>query len=215
MRKESITVLFLILMFFVSGCGRAEIGSSDASGQPFRQLSEQAETFLLENADSSLRAVIEIYGVEVTRLYFGKLKSDGAEEALLVCKIPDLPHVGGLDRTIIICCDIQDEKMYSLLDLPFDEVEIAKTETSEGIMRLLVIGTALSQGYASQWTGLYSVESGEWVLLQGWNAQSDVEEEIFYHLMGENLVGTAEYRLYEESVILEVLSWNPETGLFE
>lgn len=33
--------------------------------------------------------------------------------------------------------------------------------------------------------------------------------------MGENLVGTAEYRLYEESVILEVLRWNPETGLLE
>lgn len=42
----------------------------------------------------------------------------------------------GLNRTMIVCHDMQSGKMSSMPDFPFDEVEIAKRETSEGIMRL-------------------------------------------------------------------------------
>lgn len=119
--KKCVTRLLTLVVFtyFLCGCKRAE---SDSSEQLIVRLTEQARTYICENSDDALNTVIGENGIEISQILYGLLETDGEEEALLICKIPQMSHVGGLDRTIVVCYEMQSGRMHSLLDLPYDEL---------------------------------------------------------------------------------------------
>ena len=213
--KKCVTLLltFVLLTYFLCGCNQAE---PDASEQLLVQLAEQARTYICENVDDAMSAVIGENGVEIAQILYGRLTEDGEQEALLICKIPQMSHVGGLDRTIVVCYEMQSGEMHSLLDLPYDEVDIVCVENAEKALRLLAIGTGISQGYAFQNVVLYSMESDEWHPQPFATGQAaDSAEEVFYYSVGERLLCTPDYPMQQDSVITAELEWNPEKELFE
>lgn len=213
--KKYITRLlaFVLLTYFLCGCNQAE---PDSSEQLLVQLTEQVKTYICENMDDAMGAVIEENGVEIAQILYGRLTADGDEEALLICKIPRMSHVGGLDRTIVVCYEMQSGRMHSLLDLPYDELDIVCVENVEKILRLLTIGTGISQGYASQNVVLYFLESDEWHPQPFATEQAvDSADEVFYYSIGDRLLCTKDYPIQQDSVIKAVVEWNPEKELFE
>lgn len=213
--KKCVTrlLVFVLLTYFLCGCNRAE---PDSSGQLLVQLTEQAKTYICENMDDAMGAVIEENGVEIAQILHGRLTADGEEEALLICKIPQMPHVGGLDRTIVVCYETQSGEMHSLLDLPYDELEIVCVENADKALRLLTIGTGVSQGFAFQNVVLYSMESGEWCAQPFKTEQAaDAADEVFYYSVGDRLLCSPDYPMQQDSVVTVVLEWNPEGELFE
>ena len=136
--KKCVTRLLTLVVFtyFLCGCKRAE---SDSSEQLIVRLTEQARTYICENSDDALNTVIGENGIEISQILYGLLETDGEEEALLICKIPQMSHVGGLDRTIVVCYEMQSGRMHSLLDLPYDELDIVCVENVEKILRLLTM----------------------------------------------------------------------------
>ena len=213
--KKCVTVLLTIVMLtcFLCGCNRAE---PDTPKQLLVQLTEQAKTYICQNMDDAMGAVIEENGVEIAQILYGRLTADGEEETVLVCKIPKMSHVGGLDRTIVVCYEMQSGEMHSLLDLPYDELEIVCVENAERTLRLLAIGTGVSQGFAFQNVVLYSMESGEWCAQPFTTEQAaDSADEVFYYAVGERLLCTRDYPMQQDSVVMAVLEWNPEKELFE
>lgn len=213
--KKCVTRLLTLVVFtyFLCGCKRAE---SDSSEQLIVRLTEQARTYICENSDDALNTVIGENGIEISQILYGLLETDGEEEALLICKIPQMSHVGGLDRTIVVCYEMQSGRMHSLLDLPYDELDIVCVENVEKILRMLTIGTGISQGYASQNVVLYFLESDEWHPQPFATEQAvDSADEVFYYSIGDRLLCTKDYPIQQDSVIKAVVEWNPEKELFE
>ena len=213
--KKCVTVLltFVLFTYFLYGCNQAE---PDSPEPLLVQLTEQVKTYICENMDDATGAVIEENGIEIAQILYGRLAADGEQEALLICKIPQMSHVGGLDRTIVVCYEMQSGEMHSLLDLPYDELEIVCVENAEKALRLLTIGTGVSQGYVFQNVVLYSMESGEWCEQPFTVGQTDDSaDEVFYYSGGERLLCTPVYPMQQDSVVTTVLEWNPEKELFE
>lgn len=213
--KKCVTRLlaFVLLTYFLCGCNQAE---PDSSEQLLVQLTEQAKTYICENMDDAMGAVIEENGVEIAQILYGRLTADGEQEALLICKIPQMAHVGGLDRTIVVCYEMQSGEMHSPLDLPYDELDIVCVENAEKALRLLTIGTGVSQGFAFQNVVLYSMENNDWCAQPFTAGQAvDSADEVFYYPVGDRLLCTLDYPVQQDSVVMAVLEWNPEKELFE
>lgn len=213
--KKCVTrlLVFVLFTYFLCGCNRSE---PDLSEELLVQLTEQAKMYICENIDDAVSAVIDENGVEIAQILYGRLTTDGEEEALLICKIPQMSHVGGLDRTIVVCYEMQSGEMHSLLDLPYDELDIVCVENAEKALRLLAIGTGVSQGYAFQNVVLYSMESGEWCAQPFTTEQAaDSADEVFYYLVGDRVLCSPDYPMQQDSAVTAVLEWDPEKELFE
>lgn len=108
------------------------------------------------------RTKIDRYGV---KLYYGSFSHEAANEIFVVCKLLNMPHVGGLDRKAGILLDADTLQLVAYSEFPFDETVINCLQTSDGRSRILVLGTSVNQGMRAQRVYFYGIEGDQWVKL--------------------------------------------------
>ncbi|MBD5395113.1 MAG: hypothetical protein HDR71_12790 [Lachnospiraceae bacterium] len=206
--KNKITIVFLLLsVIFCAGCGAKKdtTAFSDLSRRIIKLVEENNEIFY--SAED----------IVIDSISYGSFSMQGANEALVLCKFLNMPHVGGLDRTAAVILSVDSMEMVSYNEFGADEVSMTCLKTNSGEVRIFFIGTSASTGMSGQSVKLFAIRDGKWEELP-LDALEELNEDCFCFMQGDNtLIFTANTGLAEltdSSEILAVYRWNPDTEQF-
>jgi len=97
-------------------------------------------------------------------VYPGSYTGDDAQELLCLISIKDVPHVAGMERTVLLLTDGAGEKALGQTTLAADRVEVALTE-SAGRSFPLVLGVSVQQGVYTYSLEMYEATDTGWAVL--------------------------------------------------
>lgn len=210
MRKRismfSIVILFLVIM--MTGCAEST-GTDDTyllSG-----LNDRVIEKVLENDESG--GTITTSDVVIDQTFYGSFSKPKTEEVLIVCRILNTPHVGGLDRKAIIILEIDSMDVVAYDEIPADKVWVDTLPMSDGQDRIIFSGKSTYQGISAQNVMYFCIQDGQWT-------ETPVEElttlgeNCFYFLTGDVMIVTSRSELTDTSDITAILAWNQDVGKF-
>ena len=195
--------------------GGGNISTAEAEGTDDTQLlsglnSRVIET-VLENDESE--GAITASDVVIDQTIYGSFSVPEAKEVLVICKILNMPHVGGLDRRAIIILEIDSMDVVAYTEIPADEVWVSTLSMSNGQDRIIFSGKTTYQGISSQDVMYFCLQDGQWteVPVDELKAQG---EKCFYYLTGDTMIVTSESELTDPSDITAILMWDRYAGEF-
>lgn len=144
------------------------------------------------------------------RIYYGHFSRSGAKELLLLCKILNLPHVAGLDKTTVLLLNADTLELTAYAEFSADHVTLEPVQTSAGVSRLLYIGTTIYQGIAAQEVQLWTIQNGQWEDHPIEYLETLSDDCFCFMGDGEIIVSSAADHAY----ITAILSWDPDAGQF-
>lgn len=240
MRKKLFGVLCSVILVF-SACGQ---GAEDAQGHsagedlPADTLFTGIESLAVETVMENSAIVTELKDggseIEIDKIYFGAFSRADANEVLVLCKMTNLPHVAGEDRTAVLLfsADSSAMKLTAFKEIPADEVSLSCLPAASGQRRLLCSASTTYQGVTGQSIFLLRYRDGQWED-EAVEALKDVkgldEDRLYYDgsaaTMGNYkgqlgfpaddhiiIASLDKNRSFEK--ILGVLVWEPETEKF-
>lgn len=157
--------------------------------------------------------IITASDVAIDKVYYGSFSQENANEILVLCKILNMPHVGGLDKTVgmVLTQDTLDVVAYE--EFPADRVEIDCFQMNNGKKRVLFIGTSTYQGISGQTIFLFDIQGSEWVQVPI-DALNSIEGEYFCVMGEDKLFVASEAEITSPSEIIMVLNWDAQAGEF-
>ena len=216
MSKRSIKlwlVLFLICISFlsVSACGTEE--DTDST------FSDKMVNLVMEN--SEVVSVLKEENIVVDKIFYGTFSKEGAREIFVTCKLLDMPHVGGLDRTAVILLNADTLDLVTYREFGADRLEISCFRTNSGYSRILVLGTSTYQGISTQQIGLFAIRGDEWEELSmdvletiPMEPRDSLGSEYFCFASENGLIVSYEYELTEPEEIIAILFWDSDMEQF-
>ncbi|MCM1345202.1 MAG: hypothetical protein NC246_15380, partial [Muribaculaceae bacterium] len=208
MRKKYVLAAMLAGTLFMSGCAESA-GTDDTN--PLSGLDSRVVETVLENEESG--DVVTASDVVIDQVFYGSFSKPETEEALVVCRILNTPHVGGLDRRAVIILDVGSMDVVAYDEISADEVWVSSLAMSNGQDRIIISAWSTYQGISTQNVMYFCIEDGQW-------AETSVEElglpgeSCFYFLAGDVMLVTSERELTGTSDITAVLTWDQELGKF-
>ncbi|MGN0471611.1 MAG: hypothetical protein ACI4F8_02075 [Lachnospiraceae bacterium] len=205
-----IAVMMVAVMLLISGCGASK---TDTQSDKTESLNDWAIKAVVENYSDG--DIIREYDIVVDRVYYGSFSQESADEILVLCKILDLPHVAGLDKTVGVLMDADSLDMIAYREFPADKVVVSRLQTGSGRSRILVSKTSASTGLWSQEIQLLAVEGSEWIEIpiDALDALNLGEKDICF--VEENqIIAISGYSFSGSGAIMEILTWNPEMEQF-
>lgn len=202
----SIVILFVVL--FVSGCAGTK-GTDDI--QLLSGLNDRVIETVLENDESG--GTIEPSDVIIDQTIYGSFSSPETEEVLVICKLLNTPHTGGLDRRAIIILEIDSMDVVAYDEIPADEVWVDTLPMSNGQDRIILSGKTTYQGISTQDIMYFCIQDGQWTEMEAEELRT-LGENCFYFLTGDVMIVTTARELTEPADITTVLTWNQDAGEF-
>ncbi len=215
-KKIAVTGVIILLMFALlysiiqKNVLENKSVQSGANSNLFSALSQLTSEIVLEN--SEIADEISLSDVVIDRIYHGSFSPKNASELFILCKIMNVPHAGGLDRTAGIVLSADTLELIAYKEFAADKVEISCLQNSDGINRILFIGTTTYQGISAQEISLLAVEGSQWRDIPI-SALEDREKEYFY-FMADNQILVATEPVLTPSALKAVLVWNPDSEEF-
>ncbi|MBQ7432712.1 MAG: hypothetical protein IJV50_04520 [Lachnospiraceae bacterium] len=211
MRKNKFLTAFFVLftLLWMSGCASIK---KDADTEVLSSMDSRMISKVMENYEDG---AIHAEDVAIDKIYYGAFSQTGRSELLVLCKILNMPHVGGLEQTVGVLLDSQSLEAVAYQEFPFDEVSINCVPASNGQSRILLIGTTISQGIPSQCVQLLGIEEGEWIEMPI-DALKTVgnDEELFCFWAEDRIIVSSQYKWTSPEEIIAILIWNPDTEQF-
>lgn len=174
--KLSIFILLLIYLVLLTSCslnkGKNSLNNSKGeyellSDRLQDQIDRKQDDYLNAVSDESLNELIKLDSIT-----YGSFTDIGVSEILGLFKFKDIPHVGGLDRTIAVIYDANTYKLKIQKTFVADNVFIQVLENNDQRHSLLYIGTVTYQGYTSYDAQLLQAKRDQWI-------SKDVSDERF------------------------------------
>ena len=151
--------------------------------------------------------------VVIDQMIYGSFSEPETEEVLVICKILNMPHVGGLDRRAIIILEIDSMDVVAYAEIPADEVWIDTLPMSNGQDRIVFSGKTTYQGISAQEIMYFCIQDGQWTQIPAEELQA-LGEDCFYYLAGDKMIVTSGKELADSSDIIAILTWNLDAGEF-
>jgi len=164
--KMSILILSLISLVLLTSCSLNKgTNSVDNSTGEYEQLSirlqnqidREQDDYLTEESSKPLNELIKLDSIT-----YGSFTDMEASEILVFFKFRDIPHVGGLDRTIAAIYDADTYKIKNQKTFVADNVFIQLLENYNQCYSILYIGTVTYQGYTNYDIQLLQVNTDGW-----------------------------------------------------
>ena len=151
--------------------------------------------------------------VVIDQMIYGSFSEPETEEVLVISKILNMPHVGGLDRRAIIILEIDSMDVVAYAEIPADEVWIDTLPMSNGQDRIVFSGKTTYQGISAQEIMYFCIQDGQWTPIPAEELEA-LGEDCFYYLAGDKMIVTSGKELADSSDIIAILTWNLDAGEF-
>lgn len=209
--KKRITILAAVILLAalpMIGCAGTK-GTGDT--QLLSGLNNRVIETVLENDESG--GDIEKSDVVIDQTIYGSFSEADKNEVLVICKISNTPHVGGLDRRAIIILEIETMDMVAYAEVPADEVWVDTLPMSNGQDRIIFSGKSTYQGISTQDVMYFCIQDGQWMEMPVKELEI-LGEDCFYYLTGDVMIVTTARELKDLSDITAILTWNQDAGEF-
>ncbi|MDE5892681.1 MAG: hypothetical protein K2H45_07155 [Acetatifactor sp.] len=207
-RVSIFSIIMLFLIIFMSGCAETE-GADDT--QLLSRLNNRVIKTVLENDESG--GTITTSNIVIDQAFCGSFSKPEAEEVLVVCRILDMPHVGGLDRRAIIILDADSMNVVAYNEILADEVWISRLPVSNGQDRIIFSAKSTYQGISTQNVMYFCIQNGQWTEIPVEELEA-LGEDSFCFLTGDVMIVTSNSELTDTSYITAILTWNQDVGKF-
>ena len=162
-RRESMMIKYIkfslgVILFglFLTACTPNTKNSIDLETTLFNQVDRSQEDYLEMMMDTDLSQLIELDSVQ-----FGAFTEVGLEEVLVIFKFLDVPHAGGLDRTLVLICDAKTFKVKLQHTFVADHVELHLMQRNDLRNEILYIGSTTYQGETVYGIERYDLSTGK------------------------------------------------------
>ena len=175
------------------------------------RLKDRVIETVLENDE--MGGAITASDVVMDQTIYGSFSDSETEEMLVICKILNMPHVGGLDRRAIIILGIDSMDVVAYTEIPADEVWVDTLPMSNGQDRIIFSGKSTYQGISAQDVMYFCIQDGQWTE----TPVGELEvygEDCFYYLTEDMMIVTSETELTGPSDITAILMWDRHAGEF-
>lgn len=166
---------------------------------------------VLENDESG--GTVEASDVAIEHIFYGSFSKTGAKEVLVVCRILNTPHTGGLGRRAIIILAVDSLDIVAYNEIPADEVWVDTLPMSNGQDRIIFSGKSTYQGISAQDIMYFYIQSGQWTEVPIEELEIFGENQ-FYFLAEDVMIVTSASRLTGSSDITAILTWDQNEGKF-
>ena len=166
---------------------------------------------VLKNGETG--SAVTASDVVIDQMIYGSFSEPETEEVLVICKILNMPHVGGLDRRAIIILEIDSMDVVAYAEIPADEVWIDTLPMSNGQDRIVFSGKTTYQGISAQEIMYFCIQDGQWTQIPAEELQA-LGEDCFYYLAGDKMIVISGKELADSSDIIAILTWNLDAGEF-
>lgn len=189
--KMSVFILVLISLMLLTSCSLIKITNSvnNSTGEYEllslrlqNQIDREQDDYLTAESDKHLDELIKLDSIT-----YGSFTDLEASEILVLFKFKDIPHVGGLDRTIAAIYDADTYKIKNQKTFIADNVFIQLLENYNQCASILYIGTVTYQGFTNYDIQLLQVNIDGWI-------PKDVSSEKF----------TNDYAFFYSDTVLQV-----------
>ena len=195
---------------FVVEAKEAEIKGTDDT-QLLSGLNNRVIETVLKNSETG--GAVTASDVVIDQMIYGSFSEPEAKEVLVICKILNMPHVGGLDRRAIIILETDSMNVVAYAEIPADEVWVDTLLMSNGQDRIIFSGKTTYQGISVQEIMYFCIQGEQWTVIPA-EEQEALGEECFYYLAGDKMIVTSGRELTDPSGIVAILTWNPDAGEF-
>ena len=207
-RIKIFAAVMMLAAFLMAGCA----GTKGAGGtQLMSGLNDRVIEMVLKNDE--LGGIIEKSDVVIDQIICGSFSKPEAKEALVICKILNTPHVGGLDRRAIFILEIDSMDVVAYTEIPADEVWVDTLPVSNGQDRIIFSGKSTYQGISTQDVMYFCIQDGQWTEMAAEELEA-LGEGCFYYLAGDKMIVTSGRELTDPSGIMAILTWNLDAGEF-
>ena len=201
-------VVILLVVFLMAGCaGTKGIGET----QLLSGLNNRVIETVLENDETE--GAITASDIVIDQTIYGSFSEPEAQEVLVICKILNMPHVGGLDRRALIILGIDSMDVVAYTEIPADEVWVDILPMSNGQDRIFFSGKSTYQGISAQDIMYFCIQDGQWTEVPVEELEA-LGEACFYYPTGDMMIVTSGTELTDPSNIVAILTWNQDAGEF-
>ena len=201
-------VIIVFALFVLTGC--AATAGSDGT-QILSGLNHRIIETVLENDESG--GTVEASDVVIEQTFYGSYSKPGVKEVLVVCKILNTPHTGGLGRRAIIILGVDSMDVVAYNEIPADEVWVDTLPMSNGQDRIIFSGKSTYQGISAQDVMYFCIQSGQWTEIPVEELEVFGENQ-FYFLTEDVMIVTSVSQLTGSSDITALLKWDQDEGRF-
>lgn len=205
---EMLTMFIVFALFVLNGCA-ATVGSDGT--QILSELNNRIIETVLENDESG--GTVEASDVVVEQTFYGSFSKPEVREVLVVCRILNTPHTGGLGRRAIIILAVDSMEVVAYNEIPADQVWVDILPVSNGQDRIIFSGKSTYQGMVAQDVMYFYIQSGQWTEIPIEELEI-LGENQFYFLIEDVMIVASASRLTDASDITAVLTWNEDEGKF-
>lgn len=195
---------------FVVEAKEAEIKGTDDT-QLLSGLNNRVIETVLKNSETG--GGVTASDVVIDQMIYGFFSEPEAKEVLVICKILNMPHVGGLDRRAIIILETDSMNVVAYAEIPADEVWVDTLLMSNGQDRIIFSGKTTYQGISAQEIMYFCIQDGQWTQIPAKELEA-LGEDCFYYLAGDKMIVTSGKELADSSDIIAILTWNLDAGEF-
>lgn len=206
--KGNFLIVVLLATLCMSGCAGEE-GMDDT--QLLSGLNSRVMETVLENDESG--GTVAASDVVIDQIFYGSFSDPEAKEALVICKILNAPHVGGLDRRAMIILGIDSMDVVAYDEIPADEVWVDTLPMSDGRDRIVFSGKSTYQGISVQDIMYFCIQDGQWTEVPVEELEP-LGDDSFYFLTGDVMIVSSERELTAPADITAILTWNQDAGEF-
>ena len=132
----------------------------------FEQISEELMIQIDRDQDDYLSAMEDKHISELLTFHsitYGSFTESDSSEMLVLFKVKDVPHVGGLDRTIAAIYDANTYLLKSQKTFVADYVSLQLLTDKNQRKNILYIGSVTYQGYTAYSIELLEIEKDRWL----------------------------------------------------
>ena len=202
------SIFIVFALFVLTGCA-ATVGSDGT--QILSELNNRIIETVLENVESG--GTVEASDVTIEQTFYGSFSKPEVKEVLVVCRILNTPHTGGLGRRAIIILAVDSMDVVAYNEIPADEVWVDILPMSNGQDRIIFSGKSTYQGISAQDVMYFCIQNGQWTEMPIEELEIFGENQ-FYFLTENVMIVTSVNQLTDSSDITAILTWDQDEGKF-
>lgn len=139
----------ILLSLVLTACTPDTKDLSDLEANLLSQVDRSQDDYLEMMKDNELSQLIVLDSIQ-----YGAFTDVDSDEAMVIFKFLDVPHVGGLDRTMVLICDANTFEVKLQHTFVADHVELHLLQRNDLRNEILYIGSTSYQGetvYGIEW----------------------------------------------------------------
>lgn len=207
-RMVMFPIFIVFALYVLTGCAAA-VGADGT--QILSGLNHRIIETVLENDESG--GTVEASDVVMEQTFYGSFSKSGVKEALVVCRILNTPHTGGLGRRAIIILAVDSMEVVAYNEIPADEVWVDTLPVSNGQDRIIFSGKSTYQGISAQDVMYFCIQGGQWTEIPVEELEAFGENQ-FYFLAEDVMIVSSVSQLAGSPDITAILKWDQDEGKF-